>query len=223
MVSMTKLAEQGELGGLMVRLMMAVQDFALANHAMGKWKAERDGKYKDRYIAAGRYFLRLQMSHILETFELVEEIQKSDDLKAALAACDAETQKSFAKLQEFMKNDDYKLLLMVRNTIGFHYGRKVVLQALERIKARAEKNREQKKKWNDLVPITLGHEALDWHFVPTEWVENDIVVRGIFKIAEGDPAEDQDKSNEIVDRLHAVAGTFADFAGHFIKRHAKAS
>ena len=35
LVSMTRLADQGELGGVMVRLMMAIQDFALANHAMG--------------------------------------------------------------------------------------------------------------------------------------------------------------------------------------------
>jgi hypothetical protein len=81
---MIRLADQGELGGVMVRLMMVIQDFALANDAMGSWKAEKNGKYKHCYLAAGRYFLRLQMSHILDAFELVEEIQKSDELKGAV-------------------------------------------------------------------------------------------------------------------------------------------
>jgi hypothetical protein len=222
LVSMTRLADQGELGGIMVRLMMVIQDFALANHAMGSWKAEKDGKYKHRHIAAGRYFLRLQMSHILEAFELVEEIQKSDELKAAVLACDKQTRKSFEALEAFMNGEDYKLLLVIRNTIGFHYGRKLVLQSLARIKERLEKQRAEKKNADDLVGITLGHEALDWHFVPTEWVENDIVVRGIFKIPEGQPMDDQQKSDEIVDRLHEIAKTFADFGGHFIRHHAKA-
>ena len=223
LISMTRLAEQGELGGVMVRLMMVLQDFALANHAMAGWKAEKNGKLKDRHIGAGRYFLRLQMSHIFEAFALIEEIQKSDDLRATVEACDAQTKKSFVALETFMKSDDYKLLLVIRNTIGFHYGRKVVLQSLERIKQRLDKKREEKKPVNDLVAVTLGSEALDWHFVPTEWVENDIVVRGIFKLPEGQPEDDQKKSDEIVDRLHEIAKTFGDFAGYFIKSHAKAS
>jgi hypothetical protein len=125
------------------------------------------------------------MSHILEAFELVEEIRKCDELKAAVLACDERTRKSFEALEAFMKGEDYKLLLVIRNTIGFYYGRKVVLQSLARMKERLEKRRAEKKKGDDLVGITLGHDALDWHFVPTEWVENDIVVRGIFKVPEG--------------------------------------
>jgi hypothetical protein len=97
-----------------------------------------------------------------------------------------------------------------------------VLQSLARIKERLEKQRAEKKDPTDLVGITLGHDALDWHFVPTEWLENDFVVRGIFKIPEGDPADDQKKSDEIVDRLHEIAKVFADFGGHFIRHHAKA-
>jgi hypothetical protein len=34
------------------------------------------------------------MSHILEAFEIVEEIQKSKELNAAVLACDAQTKKS---------------------------------------------------------------------------------------------------------------------------------
>ena len=212
------------MGGVLVRLMMALQDFALANHAMGTWKEQEDPKLKDRRIGAARYFLRLLQSHILEAFGIIEEIEASPELLAAVEACDTQTKKSFAALQQFRTSDDYKLLLRIRNNIGFHYGGKVVLQALERIQKRLTLKREQKKKVDDLAAITLGREALDWHFVPTEWVENDIIIRGIFQIPEGDDTADEQKStDEIVMRLHDIAAAFGDFAGYFIKQHAKAA
>jgi hypothetical protein len=85
MVNMKKLVGQGELGGVMVRLMMALQDFAQANHAMQAWKTEQSLKPKSRKVGAGRYFLRMQISHIFEAFEIVQnEIEPSAELKAAL-------------------------------------------------------------------------------------------------------------------------------------------
>jgi len=78
MVNMKKLAGQGELGGLM----MALQDFALANHAMQAWKTEQSLKLKSRKVGAARYFLRMQISHIFEAFEIVQnEIEPSAELK----------------------------------------------------------------------------------------------------------------------------------------------
>src|SRR5262249_21225146 len=121
----------------------------------------------------------------------------------------------------FMKSDDYKLLRRIRQNIGFHYGAKVVLQSLERLEKRAQKKREEKKYVKDNFALTLGDEALD--FKPTEWVENDIVVQGIFDLPEDEePADVQAKTDDIVVRLHNIAAVFADFAGHFIKHHAKA-
>ncbi|MGH8564431.1 MAG: hypothetical protein ACREXW_10210 [Gammaproteobacteria bacterium] len=225
MVSMNRLAQQGETGGIMVRLMMVLQDYALANHAMETWKKEEDPKRKDRKVGAGRYFLRLQMSHLFEAFEIIKkEIEKSDELKAAIEACDTQTKKSYQALLEFLKGDDYKLLLHIRNKIGFHYDRKVVLQSLERIEKRQERKRQEKKYTSDLAALTLGREALDWYLRPTEWLANDIIVHWIFKIPEyEEPADIQEKTDEIVMRLHNIAAVFADFAGYFIKSHAKST
>ena len=87
MVSLKKLSDQGELGGVMVRLMMVLQDFALANHSMETWKTEQNRKLKSRKVGAGRYFLRLQLSHLLEAFKIVQnEIETSAELKAAIGA-----------------------------------------------------------------------------------------------------------------------------------------
>src|SRR5262245_53385167 len=71
--------------------MMIVQDFGLSNHAMEMWKQE-EGKRKSRKTGAGRYFLRLQMSHMFEAFDIIkDEIEKSEILKKAIAACDERT------------------------------------------------------------------------------------------------------------------------------------
>jgi hypothetical protein len=224
MVSMKKLADRAELGGLMVRLMMALQDFALANHAMQTWKTEQSQKLKGRKVGAARYFLRMQISHIFEAFEIIQnEIEQSAALKTAIEACNAQTKKSYQTVIEFIKSDDYNLLLRIRNDIGFHYGRRVVLQSLQRLEKRQEKKRKENEYTNEHVALTLGHEALDWHFKPTELVENDVIIHGIFNLPQDEePADLQAKTDEIVMRLHSVAGVFADFAGHFIRNHAKA-
>lgn len=224
MVSMKKLADEGELGGLMVRLMMILQDFALANHSMGIWKAEENQKLKHRKVGAGRYFLRLQISHICEAFKIIEkEIEKSAELKAAIELCDVRTKKSYHTVLDFLKSDDYKLLLRIRNNIGFHYGGTVVLQSLERLEKRQEQKRREKKYTNDNVALTLGTGALDWYFKPTEWVENDVIVHGIFDLPQGEESGDlQAKTDDIVMRLHSIANVFCDFAAYFIKFHAKA-
>ena len=103
---------------------------------MGTWKAEEDHKLQDRKIGAVRYFLRLQLSHLFEAFEIIKEIKERCELRAAVDASDRQTVKAYQTVVEFMNGDDYKLLRRVRNDISFHYGRKVVLQSLKRLETR---------------------------------------------------------------------------------------
>src|SRR3954463_6556816 len=116
MVSMNKLADQGRLGSVMVRLMMVLQDFALANDAMEKWRTEEHPKLQERKRGAARYFLRLQVSHMFEACEIIKnEMEASDELKQAVEACDPQTNKSYRAVLKFLKSDDYKLMLRIRN------------------------------------------------------------------------------------------------------------
>ncbi|WP_072375405.1 hypothetical protein [Hyphomicrobium sp. NDB2Meth4] len=223
LVSMERLADLGEIGSLMVRLMTAVQDFGLANYAMGKWKAEDSFKLQPRKLGAARYFLRLQMSHMFEALAIIEnEIERTPALRAAVEQCDARTIKSYEWLVEFAKSDDFKLLTRIRNNIGFHYDAKVVSQSLRRLERQRKKKVSAGKFTKDFGALTLGNESLDWFFKPTEYVENDIIIHGIFGLSEDDEPQDlQQRTDEIVMRLHDVAVVFSDFAGHFIKHHAK--
>ncbi len=223
MVSIEKLAKQGNLGAVMVRLMMAVQDFALANHAMETWKAEQSRRLQGRKIGARMYFQRLQVSHFYEAFEIIKEIKAGAALTAAVDKCDPQTRSSYQRLLTFLNDGDYKLLLRIRNNVGFHYAAKDVLKALKRLERRQVRRRKDGRCVNDSHAFTLGNYAMDWHFQATEAVEDDIVVHDIFGLPENDdPVDLLAKTDDIVMRLQPIAGVLADFAGYFVKYHAKA-
>jgi hypothetical protein len=222
-VDLKKLADASELGSVMVRLMMALQDFALANHAMGAWKSEASPKLKNREIGAARYFLRLQIAHLREALKIVnEEIEKNDNLKAAVAACDAPTKRSYQTAVDFSRGGDNKLVERIRSNISFHYDPKVVKRSLQRLEARQNKKRKEGEYVNGNALLTLGHNAMDWYFTVTDAVEIDIVVHDIFDLNEDEQPEVlQEKVDAIMVRLYEAAAVFADFAGHFVKFHAK--
>jgi hypothetical protein len=226
-VSIEKLAKQGSLGAVMVRLMMAVQDFALANHAMEIWNSEQNRRLQGRKIGARMYFLRLQISHINEAFEIIKQIKDDPALTAAVDVCDPQTRSSYQKLLTYLSKgpnrDDYKLFRRIRNNVGFHYAAKEVLGALERLERRQARRRKEGRWVQDSHAFTLGNYAIDWHLQATEAVEDDIVVHDIFRLPENDdPVDLLAKTDDIIMRLQSVAGVLADFAGHFVKYHAKA-
>ena len=67
---------------------------------------------------------------------------------------------------------------MIRNTVGFHYGRKVVLQSLARIKERWISSGPRK---SDRT-IELASLSGTRRSMPGESAENNIAVPGILKI-----------------------------------------
>ncbi|MGO8843184.1 MAG: hypothetical protein ACLQF1_19310 [Methyloceanibacter sp.] len=227
MVSIEKLAKLGNLGGVMVSLMISVQDFALANHAMEGWKTEENPNLKSRKIGARMYFLRLQMSHIFEAFEIItKKIEKSADLKAAIAACDPQTRSSYQVLLDFLETADYDRLLRIRNNLGFHYDTKVAQKALVRLEKRQKRRRRNGKYVQDQYALTLGNNGMDWHFELTEAVKQLKTISSFTKFFDlpeiDDPAELLAKSDEIVMSIFSIALVLADFVGHFVKHHAKA-
>lgn len=204
----SRLAARPKLGSVLVRLMMALNDISLADDGMGRWQAEEDRRLKYWKTGARRYFLRTLLGHVFEALGIVREIAGDADLMRAVEGCDARTQASFAKLQEFLKSADYRLLLRIRNNLAFHYDDKLVARSIKLLAERFPRK---------LISCSLGNEAIHWHFMPGEWVENDVIVRAIFGIADVDEKVAQEKTDEIVVRIHSTASILADFAGHFIK------
>ena len=54
-----KLSDKGELGIILGRLMLAVNDLSIANDALGQWMGEQTGVRKTREKGAKMYFVRI--------------------------------------------------------------------------------------------------------------------------------------------------------------------
>lgn len=142
---------------------------------------------------------------------IIEEIKRSDRLRACVRATDRQTQQSYDALLKIKSNKPFKLMKLIRNKVGFHYDPLWVRGAIERIDG---------KDPDLLCTISVGQELLDWHFEAGGLVEDSLVVRQIFEIADG--TDVRVETDKILDNLHKIAATFVDFAGYFIKYHASA-
>ena len=175
-VKFSKLATDSELGQILVRLMMACNDFSIANEMMGQWRNPTTRKQEARAPSAQRNFLRLQISHICEAMDIVDEIERSPKLKAALAAADAQTQASFDKLKKYKKGKHYTTMKLIRNKVSSHYDPVWIRDTIEDL---------YQEHPDTIASISMGNEALDWNFEPAEMVEDRLVVRKILKIPNG--------------------------------------
>jgi len=68
---------KGALGSVLIRLMMVINDMSLAMDAQRRWTEEARSERKHRERGAKIYFIRLQISHIYEAMQIVEEIRDS--------------------------------------------------------------------------------------------------------------------------------------------------
>jgi hypothetical protein len=85
-VSMRALADQGALGALMVRLMMVAHDLDISNYGNQQWGAARNAKRLGNWrMAAGRYFLRQQISHMNEALVIIKQIADSGKRRSGTA------------------------------------------------------------------------------------------------------------------------------------------
>jgi hypothetical protein len=207
-VSFQKLASLGELAPVIMRLMMACNDFSVANDAFGNWSQERDRTRKDRQHNARTYFLRVQIAHVYEALSIVGEINRKPKLLAAVRQCDRRTQQSFDALVALLGSDVYSVMETIRNKAAFHYVPDF---------ARASLNDLAIQFPDQLTTVRMGREALDWFFEAADLVMERTVVRRIFKIPFS--ADVREEADKMALRLQEISNTFGDFAGYFIKFH----
>lgn len=232
-ISMQRLAQKGEAGGVLVRLMMVLQDLAFADRAQGviAGRPSKKKKQGDVKRAAGRYYMRLQISHLFEGLKIIREISQDEMLERMVGACNKETQKAFDHLRDFKSNPDYKFMERIRNNLSSHYAPKPIVKSLQRLEQRRQRQVDMRKarmpdvrKPIDVVKVCVERESYRSKLVPWEIVENDIVLHDIFKLPESDTYEGDKKldadADEIMLRLGRVRTTFGFFAGSFIMRHA---
>jgi hypothetical protein len=204
-----KLLEDRERASVILRMMMAVNDAGLAANALQEWTESVDRRKRARFQGGQMYFSRISMAHCFEVFKILDEIEKSPKLREAVQDCDSETRKSYATLRAFRASSDYKVLLLVRNKISFHYDETLSIRALERLISRRP---------NDISSFSMGTETLDWYFELADKIVNSIMRRDLMKVTDSDHVE-QDV-DDILWRLGDILRVFGDFAAHFARKYA---
>ena len=206
-ISMDKLAQDTVLGSVLVRLMMVINDFSIANDAVGMWRSDTTIKRILRRDEAVRYFVAVHISHVFEgMLKIIKEIEESAALLDAVGRCDRPTQREFHELVAYRKTDDFqKIMGRIRNNLAFHYDDKLAEKSLVAL---------TKQYPNKLASISMGRDALDWHFEPGDMVRNRVGVREIFKVPDG--ANVREETDKILGDLHRISDTFGRFAGNFI-------
>ena len=72
-VDYQRLLDRGRAATIVVKLMMACNDMQLANEALSGWKEEQPRNRQYRQIGAKMYFVRVQMAHLHEALNIIEE------------------------------------------------------------------------------------------------------------------------------------------------------
>jgi hypothetical protein len=200
------LSDKGELGVVLSRLMMAVNDIGIANDALGAWMGEQTGVIrKERKPGAKMYFVRILLSHTFEALRVLNKINGESELMKAVRNCSQATQDAFAEAIKVVGTDQYKFFKQVRDGIGFHYLPSVVRDTIASQATRVPDVR---------LTLSVGSDNLQWYYEPGDRIIDSHVVRGVF----GTP-EDQSAVKEvdrIIHEMHGVTEKIASFAGYFI-------
>jgi hypothetical protein len=216
-VRTAKVIADEAVAAVVVRLMMALNDIAMANEGLGEWTVTQEPRKLARQNGGRLYYGRMLMAHVYEALSIIEDVQKSPRLSALVQACDPQTISSFDAVATFLTTDDYGKLRRLRNKVSFHYDRELALEAVKKI---------AKKFPSHLSPYSLGHDPLDWYFELGDLALDRIVVRDIFEAPEPEDGDLRDADlraaiDPILTRMYVMANAFRDFAGHFIRNQLK--
>jgi hypothetical protein len=205
------IASKGELGSVLIRLMMVINDMSLAMDAQRRWTEEAIDQRRHRERGAKIYFIRLQVSHIYEAMAIVKEIRDSPTLMKAVARSDRFTKRGFDRLITFMGSPEFqKVMGRIRNNLTFHYDPKTIERAMQSLVTKFPEASGT---------MSLGDEPHNWFFEPGDMVGERAAVREIFKVPEG--ADVREETDKIVMRLHDIIQTFGGFAGSLIWQNSK--
>jgi hypothetical protein len=191
--------------------MIAVNDIALAADANDMWAETTEQRRAYRKPFARMYFIRVLMSHIYEGLKIIEEINNSPVLRAAVEKCDAPTQGEFKELVAILNSTERRHnLYRFRNKATFHYDPKEIAKHLRAVIAH-----DPKATW----AFSEGSTARDWHFELGDAVIDRMVIRYVFDADEDRNPARAMKVAAIATRLHQISTTFTAFASRFVERH----
>ncbi len=112
--------------GLVLRMMMAANDIALANWGLTEFKKPQPRLSRHMQNGACLYFIRLQCGHLSEALKLVVELNNDPDSKARLERCNETAKLAYSILNGCLPGGvNYqrftKWVERIRHNVSFHY------------------------------------------------------------------------------------------------------
>lgn len=212
LVKAQTIASQPALRNVLIRLMLSVNDIALASDANDQWATTTERRRAFRRDGARMYFVRILLAHIFEALDIVREISQSSTLKAAVDRCDAQTIQAFRDLESFIASPESKVLDTLRNRVSFHYDRRLPEKNLGEIAELCP---------SGYWPYSMGTEALDWYFKLADAVVDRMVIRDAFGLKKPRSSQRTKETEVIAGRLQEISITFTNFAAHFVRHYSQ--
>lgn len=206
-VDLPRLRRQGTDSELVVRLMRAADDIALANWGLRYYSQDQPGLRKHVQAGARRYFVRMQCGHLVEALKLVEEMNRSRRLKAVLSSGEQFAKDAFQRLLECIpggarREEFERNVRLVRNKAAFHYDPGLVTKAL---KIRSDRPGSSQS------TVTRGTDIELWRSGLADDIEDTIVCRLLWKIPAS--ADVRAEADRIAGFGSALCRDFLDLAG----------
>jgi hypothetical protein len=95
-VKTAKLIADRDVASVLIRLMMALNDIAMANEGLRDWTFTTEHRKLSRQNGGRLYYGRMLMAHIYEALKIIEEIENAPKVKVLVQACDPKTQSSYS-------------------------------------------------------------------------------------------------------------------------------
>lgn len=215
MVDLRKLKAQGSEGILVVQLMRAADDIALANWGLRFFKEPQPNIRRHLQAGACRYFIRLQCGHLSEALPLTAQLQRFPGLVSILDGSPAHVRRAHQRLTQYLpsgpRRDRFEQWIRsIRNRLAFHYDRSLVERALTRRAGRPD---------SQLSSITRGTDISLWRFNVADDLEDTIICRELWKIPYG--ANVRREADRRADFGSRMCSDFLDFAGEVTFRFAQ--
>lgn len=212
-----RLVGRGDESAIVVKLMMAFNDLAVANEGLATSKERYAVKRNDKDRGAAMYFIRLQASHLYEAMKIIDAIAVHERLRNVVRQCSDPGRLAFARLIA-LRNDETQTRKFeqyvgrLRHNLTFHYD-----ESGELVK-RAMEHRAKKLEGNP-TSITRGTEPYSWRLTVADDVVDSIVCRQIWKIPEGTHLRTE--ADAAADYGHEIFVSFADFASDFVTKYVR--
>ena len=207
--------QRGPEVDVVLGLMIAANDVALANRGLAYYSKEQTPLRKHAQVGARRYFVMLQCGHLNEGLLLVEKVRDSVELAALVRRTSTRAQTAYARLLACLRGGAEhkkfkKYIGSIRNRLIFHYDPAAISRALSDRASRPA---------SATGNITLGTDISLWRFNMADDIVDSIICRDLWNIPR--TADLRLEADRIIDYCHTICVDFMDFSSEFAVQYAR--